>query len=375
MKKFLSMLLVVLMVMGSLTACGTADNTNNSDDVDNSKTGKLVIFSPNSDGELDTIIPLFEAKYPNIEVTMMSDGTGNCVSRIQAEAANPSGDVFWGGMNYAMYKQYPDLWEAYTSPNESLIKTEAYKNKTGYYTNYGLSGNSNFIINKEKLEELGLKVEDITGYQSLLDNADKLKGHVIMGDPTASSSAWAQLKCMLYLFSENNGDWAKGDYDKAFENYIKPLINNVLNGYISDSSSKVYKLTAQGEYAIGVSYEDPCVSYVTDQEGTNLVTIYPKEGSNWTPCAASIVKNAPDMDNAKLFIDFLISTTAQKAYGEKTTLRPVFTEIQNANENMPSFDDLNKYSPIFYDDDDFVAAHKTEWQNKWKEIIDAQGWK
>lgn len=372
MKKLLSLLLVVFMVLASLTGCGEKKpSTNDTDEVNTEATGNLVIYSPNSDGEVDNVIPLFEAKYPNITVNVISDGTGNCVSRIQAEAANPACDVFWGGMNYAMYTQYPDLWEEYVSPNETLITTDAYKNKTGYYTNYGLSGNSNFILNKEKLAELGLQPSDITGYQSLLDHADVLAGHVIMGDPTASSSAWAQLKCMMYIFGggENN-DWSKIDTTKGMD-YCKTLINTVLLGYISDSSSKVYKLTAQGEYAIGISYEDPCVSYVTDQEGDNLSTIYPVEGSNWTPCAASIVKNAPDMDNAKLFIDFLISTKCQTAYGENTTLRPVFVEIKNSNENMPAFSDLK----IFVDDDEYVASHKTEWQNAWKEILAAEGWK
>jgi len=373
MKKFVSLLLVVMMVLASLTGCGTSDNTNNDTKPDESKKGSLVIYSPNSDGEVDTIIPLFQAKYPNIEVNLISDGTGNCVSRIQAEAANPACDVFWGGMNYAQYMQYPDLWEKYVSPNESLIKTDAYKNKTGYYTNYGLSGNTCFILNTEKLQELGLTVDDVKGYQDLVDHADKLAGHVSMANPTKSSSAWEELKSMMYVFSgATDSKWESGDYNKSWE-YVTKFINEVIKGVVLDSSSKVYKLVMQGEYAVGVSYEDPCISAVDNQDGSNLVAVYPKEGSNWTPCAAAIVKNAPDMDNAKLFIDFLISTQAQQAYGT-TTLRPVFTEISNDSKNMPSFEELNKTSPIFYDDDDFIAAHKTDWQKQWQAIIDLGGW-
>ena len=35
---------------------------------DTSKTGTLVVYSPNSEGEQNAIIPAFKAKYPNVDI-------------------------------------------------------------------------------------------------------------------------------------------------------------------------------------------------------------------------------------------------------------------------------------------------------------------
>ena len=103
MKKFLCVLFTLTMLMG-LVGTAFADG------------GVLVIYSPNSDTEVDNIIPAFEAA-TGIRVELLSMGTGECVTRIDSEKDNPQADVMWGGMNYGVYVQHPDLWAEYTSSN------------------------------------------------------------------------------------------------------------------------------------------------------------------------------------------------------------------------------------------------------------------
>ena len=357
MKKFISMLLVVLMAL-TFVGCGQQGGG------DEKTGGELTIYSPNSDGEVETIIPAFEEKY-GIKVNLVSAGTGECTTRIQSEADNPQCDVLWGGMNYNTYLQYPDLWEEYVSPNEKNIEVEGYKNYTGYFTSYGLSGNSPFVINTDKLAETGLTLDDVQGYQDLIDHADKLKGKVYMGDPTASSSAWAQLKCMMYLFGEGeDGDYVNRDYTKSWE-FVTKLVD-LIEGTVLSSSSAIYKGTADGECVVGITYEDPAIALLKDG-ATNIAVVYPEEGSNWTPCAASIVKNAPHMENAKLFIDFLISEEGQNLYAT-TTLRPVVTSISNTSEFMKPFSEIKN---VFVEDLEYTANHKAEWLAEWTKIMEA----
>ena len=55
--------------------------------------GKLVIYSPNSDTQIDcTLTNGFMVKYPNIEVELQSMGTGDVLARIEAEKENPQAD-------------------------------------------------------------------------------------------------------------------------------------------------------------------------------------------------------------------------------------------------------------------------------------------
>ena len=77
MKKFLSLLLVMLLVAASVSALAE---------------GKLVLYYSHAAEWSDPIIQGFEEKY-DVDVELVSLGTGECLSRIQAEAANPQADV------------------------------------------------------------------------------------------------------------------------------------------------------------------------------------------------------------------------------------------------------------------------------------------
>lgn len=392
MKKLLTVLLAVLMVL-SLAGCGEkeettatteeveetyaekAERTQNeilaSIEPDYSVTGKVIVYSPNSQGEINAIRPGFTTKYPKVELIINSLGTGDVLSKVEAEADNPSFDIMWGGMNYEKWATHQGYWENYVSANEVNITVDSAKAENqgegkGYFTSYGMSGNTAFIINTEKLAELGLEVSDITGYKSLIDHADVLKGQVLSGDPVKSSSAWQELVAMIYYAGEGkDSNWADGaiDMDKAWA-YVEDFIE-VIDGVVQSSSSAVYKLVVQGEYAIGVTYEDPALQQMKD-EVENITMIYPEEANNWTPCAAAIVKDCPNLDNAKLFIDFLISEEGQKLYA-CTTLRTVTGEA-NIVPNFTAFEDIPN---VFDQDQAIIATHTSDWKAKWTELIDA----
>ena len=50
--------------------------------------GKLVVYSPNSEGLMNATIPLFEEKY-GVDVEVIQAGTGELVKRIQSEKNDP----------------------------------------------------------------------------------------------------------------------------------------------------------------------------------------------------------------------------------------------------------------------------------------------
>ena len=209
--------------------------------------GKLVIYSPNSDTQIDcTLTNGFMVKYPNIEVELQSMGTGDVLARIEAEKENPQADIDWGAINFNFYKQHPDLWESYVSPNDANLD-ENYRNNTdGNVTYCNLSGSGCFILNNTLLKELGVEVK---GYADLLQ--PELKGKIAMGDPTASSSAFAELTNMLLDMGEGDTPADRYMSDAAWD-YIAKFIDNI-DGIVLSSSSQVYKNVIAGEYAVGVS--------------------------------------------------------------------------------------------------------------------------
>ena len=343
MKKFLKLFVVAFLALGTLTACGKKENSGD----DGKIGGEITIYSPNSDSEITSILEGFK-EATGIKVNLIQGKTGELVTRIDSEKANPQADILWGGMNLGVYTTNPDLWEKYVSPNEELID-ENYRNTTGYFTNYILSGSGCFIINNELIKELGIEVK---GYADLLQ--PELKGKIASGDPTSSSSAWAELTNMLLVMGDEPYD------EKAWE-YVTKFVEQ-LNGVELSSSSAVYKGVADGEYVLGVSYEDPCVALL--QDGADVTVVYPEEGAVWLPAAAAIIKGAPHMDQAKAFIDYLISDECQEIISGLTVRGTGKKAAEPKNEFMKPFGDIH----VVYEDIQYCADHKAEWQERYAGI-------
>jgi iron(III) transport system substrate-binding protein len=307
--------------------------------------GNLVVYSPNSDGEIQGILYYFGDKY-NIKISLQSMGTGEVLSKLTAEKGNPQADVMFGGMNMGVYETNKDLFQAYVAKGNSTLPA-GYQNTTGYFTNYLLSG-SNLLVNTDLEKSLGLT---ITSYDDLLNPA--LKGKIASANPVSSSSAWAQL-CNILL--------VKGGYESQQAwTYVEALIKQ-LSGKLTSGSSAVYKGVYQGEYVVGLTYEDPSVALLADG-AKNVRVVYPKEGAVWLPAASAIVAGCKNLDNARLFMDFLISDECQKIVAGLTN-RPVNTKIPNTNKFLLPMSQVK----LAFEDIAYTSAHKKEIQARWTEL-------
>jgi iron(III) transport system substrate-binding protein len=353
MKKFLSLGLSAVMVVG-LVGCSSGSSTSTASSAASSSTadgGKLVVYSPNTDDLINAVIPAFEAKY-GVKVEVITGGTGDLMTRIDSEKENPQGDIMFGGVQQATVVKYPNVFAEYTSPNDTLLP-ENYRSYKGIVSHYCLDGSAALLINTDIYTKLGLDPTKFTSYEDLLQ--PELKGHIAMGDPANSSSAWAELTNMLLVKGDKAYD------DKAWE-WVGKFINN-LGGIMLDSSSKVYKGVTDGEYAVGVSYEDPCVSLLVSG-AKNLKLVYPSEGAVWLPAGVAVIKGCQNEDNAHKFIDFLLSDEGQTAIGT-TTARPANTKISNTSTLMQPFSQIK----VAYEDIDYCTTMKPEWQAKWTDLF------
>ena len=305
---------------------------------------KLVIYTPNSEAMLNALIPKFE-KDSGIKVELISAGTGEIFKRVESEVSKPYSDVVFGGSAAQFYVK-KDLFQEYVSKhNEQLI--EQYRNKQGSISPFTLDG-SVLLVNKNLAKDLNIKIES---YDDLLNPA--LKGKIATADPATSSSAFAQLTNILL---------AKGGYEdpKAWE-YLEKLVKN-WDGKIKGGSSAVYKSVADGEMVVGLTYEDPSLKLIAD--GAPVEIVYPKEGAVFLPGSMAIVKGAPNLENAKLFIDFVLSEEVQDILGMNLTNRPIRTNAK-VKETTKKFADL----PIIYEDAEYVRNHKNDLIKKYMEIF------
>lgn len=312
--------------------------------------GKLVVYTTAAQAEQDTIIwDGFCKKYPNINVEVVQAGSGVLVSRIAAEKANPQADIM-AGLNYPQaFGADGELWESYVVPtNKKLPK--AMQDDTNGKIHYSCTQFVCLIVNKKECAKLGVEVKS---YKDLLN--PKLKGHIISADPAASSSAWNQLTTMLSVMGDKTCD------AKAWD-YVEKFAAN-LGGVMSGSSSKCYKDVINGEYAVGVTYEAGVLDYLATGEYPDCEMIFPSEGITQIKFASAIVKGAKNMDNAKLYIDWIMSDECQAALAK--------TSQRQANPNFPSsFPSMPNSSDVKLKDRDekYFGEHKAEIIEKWTSI-------
>ena len=336
MKKLLSIAVVAALLISMVTVAGATEKIG----------GSLVIYTATDDANIERVIPPFE-EMTGITVDIISGSAGECLARIQAEKENPHCDVMWGGLTPSDFNKYPDLWTPYVSSSDGDFP-EDYQNKNGYFSNFIIQ-TVNLLVNKDLQAELGI---EINGYEDLLNPA--LKGKIIHADPASSSSAWRHLSTQLLVM---------GGYDSQESwDYLEKFIQN-LNGVTTTSSSAVYRQVAEGEYVVGLTYENVCVELL--QSGAeNVEIVYMEEGTTASPFASAIVKDAKNLDQAKAFIEWLTSEECQMGYAHNSTSRPANANIVSSNPYLVDYSTIT----VVPEDQDYLSEHKSEIQEKWIEL-------
>ncbi|MEN6315478.1 MAG: ABC transporter substrate-binding protein [Clostridiaceae bacterium] len=364
MRKILAIVLALLVIL-SLGACGEKEAESATADTP-TKTGatvkpeasaavpektpeatapaskNLVVYCPHPVEFINPIIAEFEAT-TGISAEVITAGTGELLKRVEAEQANPLGDIFWGGSNSTILPK-KDLFEVYRSANEDAV-FDYCKNVEGMITRFTVIP-SVIMINTKLIGDI--KVE---GYEDVLNPA--LKGKIAFADPAKSSSSFEHLINMLYAMG--NGEPEKG-WD-----YVDKLCIN-LGGKLLSGSSAVYKGVADGEYTIGLTFEEGAAKYVKD--GAPVKVVYMKEGVVSKPDGVQIIKGAKNMDNAKKFIDFVTSKETQTLIANQLCRRSVRTDVPAAS-GLTQASDIN----IIKDNEDINSANKQAWLDKFKEIF------
>lgn len=361
MKKLLAILLVLAMVC-SMVACsssgsgsstttststGTSTSTNDTTD-DNAgtsdelpDTGEMTLYYSNSTEWADPIIEEFENK-TGIKVNLVQDGTSSLFARVKAEANNPQGDVIWGGV-IDTYRANEDLLQPYTSSNAASLK-EAAKDPNGYYTGFDM-GPMVMVYNTDLISP----DEAPTKWADLLD--EKYKGLIACADPTASSSAFACIMSIILAYGTDNGEGYA---------FVEKLVENMESKVIG-SSSGVYKGVADGEYLIGLTYEEAALRYM--ESGASIAIVYPEEGTSSSPSGCAIIKDCQNPKSAQMFIDYLSSEEVQSQLGDLNR-RSVRTDIADP-DTMEAWENIAFVTL----DLDWTASHTEEFNEKWRDFV------
>ena len=234
-----------------------------------------------------------------IKVAMTRKSSGEVYAQVKAEAANPRGDIWWGGTGDPhMQAAEEGLTQEYKSPKLAELHDWAARQweqskgrAVGIY-----SGALGFGYNTKEIA--AKKIAEPKCWADLLD--PKLKDEVQVADPNSSGTAYTLLATVVQLMGE----------DKGFA-YLKALHQNV-NQYTKSGIAPV-KAVALGETAVALAFMHDMVTQIV--EGAPIRTVAPCEGTGYEIGSVSIVKGGRSPDLARRFVDWALSAEAQKLVG------------------------------------------------------------
>ena len=303
--------------------------------------GNLTIYRPHPLEFINPLVNEFETK-TGISVEVIAAGTGELMKRVESEKDNPLADILWGG-TITVVDPIKDYLENYTTTNEDAFY-DAYKNVEGNMTRFSAVP-SVIMINKNLIGDI-----KINGYEDLLNPA--LKGKIAFSDPAKSSSSFEHLVNMLYAMGKGNPDNGWGYVEKFMEN---------LNYTLLSGSSAVYKGVADGEYTVGLTFEEGAVKYVNS--GAAVEVVYMEEGVIVKPDGVYIIKNCKNMENAKKFVEFATGKEAQTMVSSQLNRRSVRKDVE-PGKGLKRLEDIY----VIEDDINVVKDQKPVWLDKFKDI-------
>ena len=230
-----------------------------------------------------------------ITVDMTRKSSGETFAQIKAEAANPRGDIWWGGTGDPHLQAAEEgLTEAYKSPkmgelNDWAVRQwEQSKGRTvGVY-----AGALGYSYNKDQLAKKNILAPKC--WSDLTKPA--FKDEIQVANPNSSGTSYTMLATLVQLMGE----------DKAFE-YLKSLHKNI-NQYTKSGAAPA-RAAATGESLVGITFQHDAV--VQAINGAPVRIVSPCEGTGYEIGSMSIIKGAKNMENAKKWYDWALSAEAQ----------------------------------------------------------------
>lgn len=273
--------------------------------------GQVVVYATNTNAAHDAVIAAFEDEY-GIPVQFVGGRGNEFAERIRTEqiANRYLGDVtINGGDTLLSHNEAGNLQPHGGLPNMANATYETDPGDTVvpiYFQSYGILINTNLVSEEDEPKS----------WHDLLD--PKWKGKIIIDDPRVISTGNSRFRSMVFNFGQ--------EFEESLQQQ-EPLIT-------LDQGGSRQRVTL-GEYPILTPDNfNAHIQNITDGGYLPIKLVVPEEGVVPTVFAAGMLKNAPNPNAARVFMNFLLSEPAQVLYAG-TGKTPVITE--GVVEQLPDF--------------------------------------
>lgn len=275
------------------------------DDYSLDEEGKLVVYTSHKEEVFSPIIKEFEER-TGIWVQVISGGTTEILERIADESDEVIGDVMFGG-GVESLEAYSLYFAPYKYSQEDMLE-QTYKSDSNKWIAFSKLPIVFIYNNKLVYEPVAPR-----GWEDLLQ--ERWRGKIAYADPHNSGSSYTILMTLMQVMGKDN--W------NAMEQF-----SDVLNGKILEGSSEVIDEVASGTKLVGITLEETAMKRIA--AGVDITMVYPIEGTSAIPDGSALILNAPHEENARLFLDFIMSKDVQKMIVNQCYRRSVRKDISDS---------------------------------------------
>ncbi len=307
--------------------------------------GSLLVYAVINQDDAELLTGMFREQ-TGVDVRFLRGSTGELVARVIAERGAPQADVLLGGsssLHIAVAEA--GALAPYVSPAAAVLPDGA-RDAEGYWTGFYLTA-LGIGVNEARFAQRYGERPLPTSWEDLLDPA--FAGEIVITDPVASSTAYLFVQAQLQRLGWDAG-WA---YLEA----LAPLV-----GQFPSSGGAPPQLVGTGEYTLGVAFVHALSRY--RQQGFPVTLVVPPDTAGEVG-AVSLIADGPNADNARLFIDFVLSPEAQQAFVNQSLTTPLHPDVVLPEAAVPfSAIELIDYDPVL------AGEQRDEVLLRWQTVVD-----
>jgi iron(III) transport system substrate-binding protein len=285
--------------------------------------GSLTVYCSVQEEWCRPMMAAFE-RATGIRVAMTRKSSGETLTQIRAEAANPRGDVWWGGTGDPhIQAAQENLTVEYRSPRLAELHPWAVRQaeQAGFRTVGIYAGALGYSYNVPELERRRIAAprcwQDLT--------RPEFRGEVQVADPNTSGTAYTMLATLVQIMGE----------EPAFT-FLRALHRNV-NQYTRSGAAPA-RAVATGETLIGITFLHDAVTQKV--AGAPVEIVAPCEGTGYEIGSMSIIRGARNMENARRFYDWALSAEAQAIGAEARSYQLPSNRAAPIPPQAPRFENI-----------------------------------
>lgn len=348
MKRALSLVLVLVMLV-ALVGCGGGakqpeapkEQPQEQPKEEPKKNVKITLYTSESQDLANEMINDFKSKNPGIDVDIFRSGTGEVISKIDAEmqVGNTEADVIWfADIDYFRSLASKGLLEEYKSPEaKNLNERFAYEGGK-YYEVRQIFNVLAYNTTKVKEADAPKTWADLT--------KSGLKSKTAIANPNYSGAAFITLAALTH---DEKVGWAF--YEGLKANDVK----------FEQSNGNLITKLSSGEYW-AVSVVDFMVRNAKNS-GSPVETSWPTDGAVLIPTPTGIISTSKEKEAAQKLIDYFLSADGQEFFIKQGYI-PVKDDA-GSPEGAPSLSDFDVV-PL---DMDYISENRTAIRDRYAELF------